>query len=164
MKNIKYISFVLLAVITFNSCKSILDEEVYNFKTKDEFYQTKEDAEMAIRGAYSDLAGLYSQVLIEMTLEMSGAFGKSGQTNAFISATMNSTTKEVREAWFISYKLINTCNDVISNVDKMDTLKINKDHKNRIIAEARFLRSWSYFNLVRMYNNVPIKLTPTYKI
>ncbi len=161
MKNIKYFFLILLSVGTLNSCNSILDEEIYNFKPKEEFYLSSSDAESAIKGTYSHLANIYSKVLIEMTLEMTGAFGKSGQTNEFISATMNSSSKDVALAWELSYKLINSCNDVIYNVSKMDTLKIKEAHKNMIIGEARFLRSWSYFNLVRMYGKIPVKLLPT---
>ena len=162
MKKIKYISLVLIAIISLSSCKNVLDEDIYNFKTKDQYFRNSVDAETAIRGTYSKLALLYRKAaMFKMTITMSGGYGRDNENGEFVNGTMNSTTREVRDAWRYSYELINTSNDVIYNIGNMDTLVIKKDYKDKLIAEARFLRAWSYFNLVRLYGNVPIKTTPT---
>src|SRR5262249_17844110 len=53
---------------------------------------------------------------------------------------------------------VNRANSVLAHVPSID---MDTALKSRIIAEAKFLRALHYFNLVRMFGNVPLKLTET---
>ncbi|MEM6769778.1 MAG: RagB/SusD family nutrient uptake outer membrane protein, partial [Bacteroidota bacterium] len=54
------------------------------------------------------------------------------------------------------YQEINRANTVIDQVTAMTEDKINDEDKTRILAEARALRGSFYFNMVRIYNRVPL--------
>lgn len=54
------------------------------------------------------------------------------------------------------YQGISRCNLAISQISKMDTDdSMDKKTKNRLIGEAKFLRAFYYFRLVRMFGDVP---------
>ncbi|MFV0329633.1 MAG: RagB/SusD family nutrient uptake outer membrane protein, partial [Dysgonomonas sp.] len=56
--------------------------------------------------------------------------------------------------WQYRYKSILRCNIVI---DKVATAPItNEDLRKRIIAEAKFLRAFNYFELIKNYGGVPV--------
>ena len=159
MKNIKSFLVIFLFSLLLYSCSDgWLKEEVYDFKSNTNFYETAEDANQAMIGTYKFLADLYRQSMIEMLTQNTGAFNKGKLNTSWISGTYSSSTKEINLTWQYAFQLINGCNDVIANVKDMD---IDENQKNIILGEAHFLRGWSYFLLVRMYLQVPIKLEPT---
>ncbi len=41
-------------------------------------------------------------------------------------------------------------------IEKMDALELDESYKNNRIAEARFLRAFSFFNLVKRYGGIPL--------
>ena len=54
------------------------------------------------------------------------------------------------------YQGISRCNLAISQISKMDTDEtMDEDKKNRLIGEAKYLRAYYYFRLVRMFGDVP---------
>jgi starch-binding outer membrane protein, SusD/RagB family len=67
--------------------------------------------------------------------------------------TYTSTSISVGEVWKGNYQGISNCNQAIENVPKFE---IEEALKNRLIAEAKFLRAYYYFNLVRIYGDVPL--------
>ncbi len=160
MKNIKYLLIAILSAGFLFSCqKDFLEEDVYDFRSNVNFYETPEDANSAMIGTYKFLADLYRQSMIEMLTQNSGAFVKHRLSTPWISGTYTSSTKEVAWTWQYAYQLINGCNDVILNVEKMEN--IDDSLRNVILGEAHFLRGWAYFVLVRLYRRVPIRLEPT---
>ncbi len=160
MKKIKYFILTLLVAGSLYSCsEGFLQENVYDFKSSANFFQTPDDANQAMIGTYKYLADLYRQSMIEMLTQNTGAFNKHKLSTVWISGTYTSATKEVYQTWQYAYQLINGCNDIVANVG--DMTNIDDTTRNMIIGEARFLRGWAYFILVRMYLQVPIKLKPT---
>jgi starch-binding outer membrane protein, SusD/RagB family len=80
---------------------------------------------------------------------------------------VNDSNWNVKSFWYRGYTTISFCNYVIENVPSSG---LNADEQNRIIAEAKFLRSLMYFNLVNAFDSVPIyrevfywPIDPTYK-
>jgi hypothetical protein len=67
--------------------------------------------------------------------------------------TYTSTSLSVSEVWKGNYQGISNCNQALENVPKYN---IDNDLKNRLAGEARFLRAFYYFNLVRCYGDVPL--------
>src|SRR5690349_20344171 len=61
-----------------------------------------------------------------------------------------------KEIWMQHYSAINKANVAL---EKIPAIEMKEDLKNRLLAEARFLRALYYFNLVRLYGDVPLLLT-----
>lgn len=66
--------------------------------------------------------------------------------------TFTSTTPSFYTMWSSNFQGVSYCNQALENVPKFN---IDESLKTRYAAEARFLRAYYYFNLVRMFGNVP---------
>lgn len=58
--------------------------------------------------------------------------------------------------WVGHYALIQRCNSTIYEVNTNTTITASDQIKQQTIAEARFLRAYAYFNLVRFFGKVPL--------
>lgn len=67
--------------------------------------------------------------------------------------TYTPTTLSVNEVWDANYTGIGRCNQAIDNVPKFTGLAPGM--ADRLIGEAKFLRAYYYFNLVRCFGGVP---------
>ena len=76
--------------------------------------------------------------------------------NLYAWYTFDNTDRFVRDTWGTAYEVIYGSNLVINRVGQLET--DDDVLKNRIIAEAKFLRALAYFNLVRFYGDVPLHL------
>ncbi|WP_282456614.1 RagB/SusD family nutrient uptake outer membrane protein [Chitinophaga sedimenti] len=59
----------------------------------------------------------------------------------------------VNEEWGYRFRAIRKCNIVTTNIDRVPNL--DPTLKKRIVAEARFIRAYSYFELVNWFGDVP---------
>ncbi|RTZ46326.1 hypothetical protein EJ377_18390 [Chryseobacterium arthrosphaerae] len=73
--------------------------------------------------------------------------------NAYDKFTYTVSDDGVRGYWIGQWQAVNRCNQVITNVPKID---MDATLKERLIAEAKMLRAYFYFNLLRIYGGVPI--------
>lgn len=76
---------------------------------------------------------------------------------AIICNNVNSSNPSITKFWRLLYDGINRANMLIENADKNNT--IPQTVRDRVKAEALFLRSFYYFNLVQGWGDVPMRLT-----
>ena len=162
MKNslpIKWMTGILLVMLSLSSCKKALTEKPFSFLSPENFYKNENDAKTAINGVYSALYtyDLYLQPIWNLTMldddHVSGAdwfLGTSGAGNP-------QGYWGVDGPWVGFYTIISRANTVIENVEPLNQ-NIDPDIKKRILGEAYFLRGWSYFQLVQLYGGVPLRL------
>ncbi len=62
--------------------------------------------------------------------------------------------------WDLSYEAINSANGVIDAAENMESPS-DPALRDRVLAEARFLRSFYYFNLIRYFDDVPFTTNRT---
>ena len=65
--------------------------------------------------------------------------------------THGAVNNELRSIFRWNYAGITRCNFITENKDKIDF-----DGKNVIIAQARFLRAYYYFELIKFFGDVPL--------
>lgn len=65
------------------------------------------------------------------------------------------TSLSIVEVWEANYTGIGRCNQAIDNVPKFVDAGLSPDLANRLVGEAKFLRAYFYFNLVRCYGDIP---------
>ena len=68
------------------------------------------------------------------------------------------TNSYVRRIWGTSYQVIAIANSAIFGVSLVD--EADQDRKNRYEAEARFIRAFTYYHLVRLYGAIPYLDSP----
>ncbi|MBC7390084.1 MAG: RagB/SusD family nutrient uptake outer membrane protein [Opitutaceae bacterium] len=172
----KYLIYIILAgaiLITTVSCKKFLKEKPEGFIRTDEFYNTESDALNALSATYYLLnAGGNTVQTPYNTLFNTGLnfmcddeFPGPGATNPDVRSMAvllhNSTNLRVYELWQQHYAAVRKANLVL---EKVPSIAMNVDLKNRILAEAKFLRALYYFNLVRLFGDIPLVLEPQYGI
>lgn len=157
MKKLLTIQALLMAgILITSSCKKALTEKVYDFVSPNNFYKTEADAIAASNGVYNMLLsfGFYKQNL--WTVDMD-ADHSSGPT--WFMGSMGAGNPQdywgTPNIWNDHYVMIARANAVLENVS---TMNIGEAVKNRTLGEAYFFRAFSYFDLVRLYGGVPIKL------
>lgn len=154
----QYIIFLLL-IAAFSSCKKVLEEKPKDFISRTNYYNNESDAEGAITGAYSSLADSYDETYWLFTvLHCDYAIGRGSQATISIFDNILTQTNINRAAaiWSSHYNTINRANAVLDNVSKI--INISDEAKARILGEAHFIRAMMYFNLVRGFGAVPLKM------
>lgn len=72
--------------------------------------------------------------------------------------TLNASHPLVKNIWDIGYDIIDLTNAVIAHTPE---ISMDETKKSVLLAEAQFLRAYVYFNLVQLYNNVPLLTEPS---
>lgn len=156
----KNILLLIITVILFSSCEKALEEIPKDFVSKTNFYKNQEDAEAAIAGAYAGMQNDFFGITNYLMTELHGdyLFGRGSQAPITIWDQILDQNNIGRCAtnWSSFYSTINRANVVLDNVPNIENM--DADTKKRILAEAHFLRALSYFELVRGWGPVPLKV------
>jgi starch-binding outer membrane protein, SusD/RagB family len=138
-----------------------LEEETYGIINSQTFYKTPEDAESAIIYCYAILpeVGYYSRgyyIVTELPTENLTQKGDAGVSNFELDELRTTATNaNLDDMWTYIYRGISRANGVIANVPG---IVMNETTRNQIVGEAHFLRALHYFNLVRMFGAVPLRV------
>ncbi|WP_276090733.1 RagB/SusD family nutrient uptake outer membrane protein [Pedobacter sp. JY14-1] len=127
------------------------------------FWKTAEDADKAVNAVYAKLRSWDNVAFNAIVIESTGADeADKGSTptdatffNLFDTFTVTSTQGSLQGFWNGQYQNIKLCNQAIDSIPK---IAMDENLKSRYIAEAKFVRAYSYFRLVRAYGRVPLRL------
>ena len=155
---------ILLFSLSISSCEEWLTLLPPQGLVTEEYWKNKEDVEAVLMNAYKEFTNLDGTLfkLGELRADLI-----TGQNNMPLDE-YNITVSNIYPTnslsnWAGFYSVILNCNLVLKYADevkKVDKTFIEYDLK-RFKAEAIFLRSLSYFYLVRIFNDVPLVLTPS---
>lgn len=165
MKKI-YISMFVLSAYFFSGCSNdYLDvDQTESISTKD-IALFNNDA-----GAATFVTAIYSKFLDwNMTsfswiglssiasddADKGSSPGDTGSDKDLMDAlTYNASTPSTSEIFGANYEGINRCNQALSIIPQLD--QANPALRARLLGEAKFLRAFMYFTLVKTYGGVPI--------
>lgn len=163
----KYIAATVLALVFFTSCDDFLTHELKDGYNDDTFYKTEEDALRTINGAYNAISFNKSENRVWVFGDVAsddsqkgGGDGDGSEIKLIDEFNVNSTNGVLVEYWQHTYEGVLRANDVIYYVPKID---MNGDLKKRIIAEAKFIRAYSFFKLTNVWGSIPLRLEPINK-
>jgi starch-binding outer membrane protein, SusD/RagB family len=172
MKNIKLIAFAVIAVL-MNSCgDSFLDTEPIVTKTEVNYYTTPADASEALVGCYDALQLIWSAggtslpVAADVMSDLCFAGTGAGDDDNYPRLDQYDKTVEpsyvnmFETNWSNYYRGIYRCNMLISKIGQVDWTG-NESMRSLIEGEAHFLRAYFYFDLVRMFERVPLLTVPS---
>lgn len=162
-RKITYIIIAVVMMVPFG-CNNWLELMPPSGLTRDEFWQTKEDVEAILMGAYSSFSSLNNLLFIHGEVR-ADLVDDDTNTDQAIRNMMNGNIYPDNwlSNWENFYKVINYCNEIIKNapaVQDIDKTFTNYQLKG-YMSEAYFLRSLTYFYLVRIYNDVPFTVSPS---
>lgn len=156
-----YKTLVISSCIAFSSCSDFLDLKPKNELSVDDYYKTAEQIDGAVNGAYSTLQEdklykswyVFSEIPSDNT--RNALSGSVTDQDEFDKYYIRTTNPFLSNFWEISYKGINRINTVLGRIDPIE---MDNTLKERYKLECKFLRGLLYFNLVRVYGDVPLIL------
>lgn len=136
-----------------------------NVEDLETFFQSEENAEAALIGTYDLLHLNYSRdwhsaFLVKLLPgdDANAAGGNSAdqpQLQDIDDYTNISTANgSVLSVWQNFYTTIALSNLIVENLKESSL-----SNKDRVLAEAKFIRAWCYFELTTMFGDVPLRLT-----
>ncbi|MVM28482.1 RagB/SusD family nutrient uptake outer membrane protein [Spirosoma sp. HMF4905] len=157
-----YISIgVLLLGLVIGCNEKNLDQLNPNAVTTDSYFQTDLQIKSAINGVY---AALQSTNLVarewfftnDMRSDDVSAGGGQLETprNQLLTGVHDTGNSVVGSVWTGAYRVIHRANVVIDKAAAAKTLTAAVS--TQAVGEAKFLRAWSYFELVSMWGGVPL--------
>lgn len=164
---IKKILCGITAAFMLAGCsESFLDTDNLTNKDSSNFPANVSDAEEIIAGIYRPVMGDADQpqnnilfVAELMSDERLGAAGKDDALAQSIANYMKTNDNLYAGLWGRMYQGIYRCNYLMASEDLIDWGGDEATHE-RIMGEAHFMRAYYYFDLLRMFERVPMPLTP----
>lgn len=167
MKKLFYIITLCVAVA---SCDKFLDEKPQSDITKESTptselesaYTSVEDAISELNGAYAlfkaDIYEIESFMIGDVMADNCYVGGDGVNEEQFGNIKVTATNNLVAVMWQQYYAIAGSATNVIENTKLMKKDQISDGERARIIAEAKFIRAWVYFDIVRLWGAAPMVL------
>ncbi len=158
MKKILYVTVSLLVLSFFTGCDKYLEVELQNQMTMDEVFNKRQTTEAYLAQVYGFLPNENDMVsgeggMVPLSDEALFSWLAWVPWININSGSWGPTTGDY-QVWGHNYRGINQATIFMNNVDK--NVEINQGTKDIMKAEARFLRAYFYFCLLRRYGPVYI--------
>jgi len=165
---IKKLIFTMIVGLLAISCS--LNEDP-PFLSNESAFATLDNAQSTLDGVYSSLSG-YDYLAFRYHYVINGNSGLfvSGKGNSnkhndnltMCSLMPQSNAVDIENLWREIYRSIGRANVVIASVEEVDSPAMPDEFGyNDVLGEAYFIRAYSYFNLVRLWGDIPLRLEPT---
>jgi len=153
-KFLTYSSGLAFAILLlFTSCNK-LELAPTNKFTEGNYWTSPEKANMVLNMAYSQMTNndyfFKTEALSDNMYEGRG----SSSEKAISSGQADASNGRFAGEWKDCYAGIKTCHTFLENVDRIPNM--DETLKNRMKAEARFIRAYLYFRLTTWFGDVPL--------
>ena len=158
IQKIRFLAFFMMS-LAFVSCNDLLTDTPENQYDETQVFSTAEGVETAVNGMYYQLQGYdyYGARLRLLLWPHSGKyFSRQGANLDANKLDVTNNNINLGALWLGMYQTINQINTVILNVEGSEL-----SNKDTSLGQAYFLRAVVYFDLVRMFEEVPIRTLPT---
>lgn len=167
------IKYILVATVFLStSCgDEFLDSGPLDELTDENFYRTPDQAYAALVGCYDGLQRVWAGSMsfpVASEVLSDNTFGGTGNSDGFGYQMIDEFDKNRSSAdqnmfndmWVDYYRALYRCNVLLG---KLDQVEWGTDESLKTIyeAEARFLRAYMYFDMVRLWGNIPLITQPT---
>ncbi|MFT4643172.1 MAG: hypothetical protein ACI89R_001016, partial [Candidatus Azotimanducaceae bacterium] len=154
--NIKIIVASILFIGLTVSCSDDFVDVVSSEANSEDFFNSEEEYQSALVGAYDLLQSTYLNVMLgEIASDNTLSGGESAtdvigiqEVDDMIHTPQNS---QLGNIWGWMFAGVNRANYILEFQDKTDFTG-----KEEVLAQARFLRAYYYFELVKWFGDVPL--------
>ena len=156
----KYFKLTLLTLALSGwSCQGFLDENPKNFIAPTNYYQSASDALASVNAVYDMLShwGAYDReiyLLTELSTDNMDLLTTNQERVQIDDYQMDAGNSIFRNAWQNLYEGATRANITVDRVPGIKSMDAKL--RDRIVGEARFLRAFYYYNLVRLWGDVPL--------
>lgn len=151
-----------------------LTEVPRDFVGPENFFRNADDAIAAVNGVYAgfisplncgsdDYYGRNFLMLVEYPGEaLTSRYGATHDRGGIDAFNITTEHPYLATTWLCAYSAIGSANLVAAKVPGITGM--DAALRDRVVAEARFLRAVHYFNLVRLFGDVPLRLEPVSEV
>lgn len=164
MKKYKMIALGALLAVGFSACE--LTEKPASYYEKDTYFRTKDQAKMSVTGIYDCLSIDKHYGQFEMAMPASDdtyyiqGTGTDNTRRDIAHYMVKPTNTWIATLWEYKYLGIDRANFAIEGIEKMPGFEAD-DFLKELVAQARFLRAFLAFDLIKYWGDVPFKTTYT---
>lgn len=164
----KYLKYLTILLVLFASvgCEDFLEKPIQGLQVTENYFATEEECQRAVFGCYESLSPddwwqldffwMVGDVCSDEAFKGNSIEGDQRDFGNLANFNIQSNNEWLEFKWLFSYATIMRCNLVIENVPESPASQKNKE---LFIAEAKFLRAFTYFELVKNFGGVPLVLT-----
>jgi hypothetical protein len=160
MKKIYFVFIIILGFLA--SCKKDLNQVPISSATTATFYRQPSDFIQGINAVYNNLRGYPDRLMWLSEVRSDNIYPMNSDGVARDHDPINNFQKNiptnvfVEEAWRSDFNGIFDANTILDQLDKNSSNAGSAALATRLTAEARFLRAFFYFDLVKYYGKLPI--------
>ena len=154
MKSLYNYTFAILLTLFFTGCKE-LDLAPENSFTDLTYWTSEAKAQSVLNTAYSQMFSseyfFYNEALSD------NAYNGRGDTEgaaSLASGIHDPSLGRIKDEWNFHYQGIKSCNILLENIDRVTDM--DEERRERMKAEARFLRAFQHFQLMSWFGDVPL--------
>lgn len=170
MKIIKIAIACGIAALGLGSC-NLNEAPISNVSKGDEenageriVFKTRDEVLAQYNGMYSALNGSqefwYNDWLVMMETHADNSYaGSSGAELVTLEAqTQDAVNKNLERDWNKYLEFVALANKIICNIDAVPDPKLTDAERKQWKAESLILRAWMYYDMVRLWGDVPLVL------
>ncbi len=162
---IKSLFIVVLITTLTTSCDDSFIDDAKSYSIDSETYFNSEaEYNLALIAAYDLLQSSYLNVLLGEIASDNTLSGGESATDVIgfqqvDEMTHTASNADIRNIWNFMFAGVNRANYILEFKDKTDF-----EGKEQVIAEARFLRAYYHFELVKWFGPIPMKGDARFKL
>ncbi len=154
MKNLKIKSIFIVIALIFSCSDDFVNVDSPDANSES-FFNTEEDYQMALTGAYDGLQYTYVNVMLGEIASDNTLCGGESATDVIGFQEIDDmihtpNNANLRDIWNWMYGAVNRANFILEFQDNIDF-----PNKNNVIGQARFLRAYYNFELVKWFGDIP---------
>jgi tetratricopeptide (TPR) repeat protein len=158
-KNILYKALIVAVTIFMGACTD-LEENPIGLLAPESYFQTEDDVEAAVMGAYSYLASepIYGRqyttavCLLDDVCDI-GDIGTQAARININNHAADASNGMITSFWPRFYQAIGAANAAINGLEKITVT--DQTRANELMAEARIIRAHCYYSLVQLFGDIP---------
>lgn len=165
LKKLIQVSLSASLLLAGVGCSDFLEEPDKSNFTLENYFTKPEHAESVVNSIYESMRSVLGGgfnggpwMMLEFATGLANTELGQAQNSIFVRNLVNNSDNGYGATyWTSSYRGIANANLAIA---KIPDIPMNEAAKKRYLGEARFLRALYYFNLVRIFGNIPLIVDP----
>lgn len=175
MKHIIKTFCLAIGILSTTSCSDFLDQTAPSELPQNSVFESVAYTGFAINKLYGDMAQdeTYSQYLpiiwgLNSDCELVDGLGSDTQNTAHNRGAMNYNVNpgwsDIAKMWDAMYGIIENANLAIDGIEKSPLIAEGNENRTTMLrykGEALTIRAMIYFDLIRIFGDVPMKMEPS---
>jgi starch-binding outer membrane protein, SusD/RagB family len=165
IKNFVQVALTGSLLLTGASCSDFLQEPDKSNFTLENYFTKPEHAESVVNSIYESMRNVLGGgfnggpwMMLEFGTGLANTELGQAQNSIFVRNLVNNSDNGYGQTYWTSfYRGIANANLAIA---KIPGITMNEDAKKRYLGEARFMRALYYYDLVRIFGNIPLITEP----